>query len=365
MSLLVTKSRRLIVLALVAMGFAGGHSGSALALTCTPPVSFSNAAGFDLGCASPALWSVLSINATSGHTPLLQFSNGGTNGDQGATGNVGAYAGVQVAADASSVFAGNIVVQTGTNTTGVDMTAPPNPTIVVDNALLTQARADALTAATSATALATNALFTNKQSITTQITNATTIYAKQSGLNVIQLTAGINLSGLADILTFSAIGSTGIQYTNVEFVINITSGNFTMANQAKVVLAGGIDLFTNADLLFNVQGAQTVALSSGSQVGGIILDVGGAVYMDNATVFGEVIGGQAIGVWNNSRVTNNSASQQTTVSGCTVGPTGEMTCVIRTAPEPGTIALLILGLLGIFGASMRRSSRPLSTVVAA
>ena len=366
MSLPLIKARRLMFSALVAVVLAGVHCGNALALTCTPGVSFNTTTGFELGCASPALWSILSVNQnlTSGASaPYLQFSNGGTNGIAGSTGNVGAYGGVKVTADANATFVGNIIVQNttpATDTSLVNMTSPPNPTIVVDNALLTQARADALLAASQATALTAN------QTITTNggITNATTINATKSGLNVIKITTGINLSGLSDILTFNVNASL---FSNVEFVVNVTGGNFNMASGAQVVLTGGstADPFTYSDLLFNVQGAQYVALSSSSQVGGIILDVGGDVYMDHSTVYGEVIGGHNIGVWDSSTVVNNTAQTSTVISGCTADAQGNLTCVIRTAPEPGTIALLVLGLLGIFGARMRRSGRPLSTVVAA
>ena len=236
-----------------------------------------------------------------------------------------------------------------------------HPTIVVNNDLLTQARVDALQAASWASALTAN------QTITTAITNAKTINATKSGLNVVNITNGINYSGLSDILTFNVNASL---YSNVEFVVNITGGNFNMASGATVVMTGGstADPFTFSDLLFNVRGAQSqnVTLGGGSQVAGIVLDVGGDVYMDDSTVTGEVIGGHNIGVWDTSTVVNNTALTSNVMDGCTADANGILTCGIRTAvPEPGTIALLVLGLLGIFGARMRRPGRPLSTVVPA
>ena len=362
MSLLLIKARRLLVSALVAMGITGGFVGSALALTCTPGVGFNTTTGFELGCASSALWSVLSVNQslTSGASaPILEFNNGGINGSVGSVGNIGAYGGVKVNADANATFSGNIMVQSGTtpatDTSGVIMGAPPDPSIVVDNALLTQARADALLAASQAAALTANQTFG-------AITDLKTINATKSGLNVIKITGGISLNGALKVLTFNT-GS----YSNVEFVVNITGGNFNMANYAKVVLTGGstADPFNYTDLLFNVQGAQTVSLGTHSQVAGIILDVGGNVNMSQSTVTGEVIGGHDIHLWNSSTVVNNTASTANVISGCTTDPvTGVMTCVIRTAPEPGTIALLVLGLLGVFGARMRQRGRPLSVVPA-
>jgi PEP-CTERM motif len=377
MLLPLIKARPLKFFALIAVVFAGVHSGSALALACTPGLSFNTTSGFTLGCASPALWSILSINQnlTSGASaPYLQFGNGGINGIQGAAGNVGAYGGVKVTADANATFTGNIFVQNSTpatflqnstpatDTSLVDMTSP-HPTIVVNNDLLTQARVDALQAASLASALTAN------QTITTAITNAKTIDATKSGLNVVNITNGINLSGLSDILTFNVNASL---YSNVEFVVNITGGNFNMASGATVVMTGGstADPFTFSDLLFNVRGAQSqnVTLGGGSQVAGIILDVGGDVYMDDSTVTGEVIGGHNLDFRNTSTVVNNTALTSNVIDGCTADANGISTCVIRTAvPEPGTIALLVLGLLGIFGARMRRSrsGRPLSTVVPA
>ena len=362
MFLLKARTRRLLLLAVFSIGIAGGHSGSALALACTPGVGFNTTTGFELGCASSALWSVLSINqnVTSGaYAPILEFNNGGINGSVGSVGNVGAYGGVKVIADANATFSGNIMVQSGTtpatDTSGVIMNAPPDPTIVVDNALLTQARADALLAASQATALTANQTFG-------AITASKTINATKSGLNVIKLTGGIALNGALSVLTFNS-GS----WSDVEFVVNITGGNFSMGNYAKVVLtAGSADpSFTYTDLLFNVQGAQTVSLGTNSQVAGIILDVGGNVNISHSTVTGEVIGGHDIHLWNSSTVVNNTASTATVISGCTTDPvTSVMTCVIRTAPEPGTIALLVLGLLGVFGARMRQRGRPLSLVAA-
>ena len=383
MWLSLIKAPRLTLLALIAAVFAVAHSGGALALSCTPGVSVS-ASGYSLGCATSQLWAILEINQAGSGGTTLDFKNG--SGTYGSTAGmqVGVYGGTVKTTDISK-FSGNMLVTDGiypsdqaTNTTAVNLGAGgvlqgnvglaspySSDKIGVSDQLLTQARADALSATTLLTSYALSHI---DIAYSSGINAATTITATHGGLNVIQIgTSGsnkdINLDGVSDKLTFATGG-----FLNVSFLVEVT-GNLKLNHGAQVVLGSGLD---PSKVLFDIVYNGALTMNSNSVLRGIVLDAGGsgADSIDNGSVlYGELIGGAGITLDHASSVQNNSVFgaivNGVTYSGCTADTDGTLICNIRTAPEPGTIALMLIGLLGIFGARMRRRGTRFATPVLA
>lgn len=322
--------------ALVLSALAFAFAGETRALTCTPGVNVTSS-GFTLGCATPALWAVLAINQPeSGKTLDFKAGSGTTGSTQGM--QVGIYGGT-LKTSSTSTFSGNLVDTSGVYPSGMATNASgvQSGTVVQDDALVTQARADALNAVSKiATYVSTT---TSDRHFSSSIGNAQTpmtINALHSGLNLVTIAGNIDISGASEILNFSNSG-----FSNVQFLVNIT-GNFKVDNGAQVTLSG----LAASDILFNLAGSSsTFTLDHGSRVSGIILDGGGGgddKIQGGSTLFGAMIGGGNITLDNASFVKN-----QMTPFGCNVDQQGALTCVIYRAVEPGTVALLLFGLFGV------------------
>ena len=359
---------RVVRLALLAAAYAVGHSGNALALSCTPGVSIASS-GFTLGCATPALWAVLAVNQPAAGGTTLDFKGG--------SGTYGSTAGMQVGivggnikTTSTSQFSGNIVVTDGifpsaqaTDTNNVSLnssamlTGSPAYKIAIDDALLLQARADAISSVSAINTYVTNN-YAGGQHFDSGISAASTITATHGGLNLITVgTSGsskdINLDG--STLAFSTGG-----FADVQFLVEVT-GSLKLNHGAQVNVSGTGLVAT--DVLFDIETGGALTMDNGSSLSGIVLDAGGSgndTINHSSVLYGELIGGAGITLDNASSVKNKSAP-----FGCTVNDNGSLTCTIRTAPEPGTIALLALGLLGIFGARVRMRDRRFATPVPA
>ena len=362
-------SFRLSFVAILGATFLGAFSNPALALTCTSGSVNVNSAGYNLGCASPTLWAVLSYNeSTSGTTraatTLTVIDNAGTSLSTPGV-QVGVYGGKIVTNSATNAvdFAGNIVKTTTgaspsgpTDTSGVVITSPALSTIFVnDNALMLAARTDALSAVSAmgsyVASVSTTSTSTTDgyQRIGSSITGALTINAEKDGLNVIDLTAGsgINLSGTSDVLTFNKNGK-----SNVQFLVNVT-GNFSVASGAQIVETGGL---LPMDVLFDISsaGATINMTGTGTQVSGTLLSgsgstlstTGSATLDDGAKLFGSLIAGSNVTLAS----PHPAQIQDVTIQDCTAAPTPTnpqmLSCVVYT-PEPATLALLLVGLLGL------------------
>jgi hypothetical protein len=294
----------------------------------------------NLGCAGPEEWAVLSLNLTNGTintTPAnhqLSFSGGsGQGGTQGSTvDTVGVYGGKVQASGGGTQLTGDIDITDGLNSTPstvVGLSAGVLLGSVVSgastDALLKQARADALAAATALGSMAATAGLTFATLDSTQ-----TINAKQNGLNVIHV-GNINL-GNNETLTLNTGG-----FSNVKFVVDI-SGTWAMSH-GTIALGSGLD-FT--DVIYNDTGTGNISWSGGlatqSVATGILLAPAAKISFTPGLWSGEVIGGADI----------------TFASGAEVRNT------FRRVPEPSSLLLLIAGMLAAtaFGgrSSLRRNA---------
>lgn len=372
-------------------------------VTCTPGVRIgaleNGGSGFTLGCASPALWSILSIDygetrsyPDNVHNKLrFQSGSGTANSTPGV--RVGIYGG-RIETSADTVFPcpvgttcappGDIVATDGIypSTATTDVSKVYSGVVVKDNELMIAARADTLHAVDLITDyVAAHYNDANTQRFDSGISSAVTplmISAKQDGLNLITVGTdanrkSINLNGVSEILKFSS-GT----FQNVQFIVNITE-HFILDNQAQVVVSTAQndnplnpnDDFVSpglnyTDVLFNLsKGSGYLKMDHGSVLNGILVDSGDSgpdLITNNSILRGMMIGGGDMTLSNNSHVYNSAIPY-----GCQVAPPTDdpqnpggnpvLICLIYQAPEPATLALIALGLLSIFGAGWRARVR--------
>jgi len=273
-----TKTQKLIALVAIGAFFAIPTSSMALAV--------------DLGVAGPGNWAVLEVGDGS-VTQQVDLSN-----PAGAVfGNVGIqkngkiqgsgpqingdlYLGDSATGQFSGTYTGNQPV-TGTVHLGTSAIVGPNSypfTTVSDNpqALLTQARTDAISASAAASALTPTSVLTQINLSHTTLTLAPGVY----DLSTFHLDhATLTLSGAGDF-TF-----------NISSVFTLSSG--------KVLLDGGA---IEQNVLFNYTGTSDVAFSGGanptdeSVVHGIILALNAKINLSPGLVVGEIISGKNISI---------------------------------------------------------------------
>jgi hypothetical protein len=275
------------------------------------------AALVSLGTAGPGNFAVLEIG-----TGNLNISVNGGGAANGITGNVGLNGGGTLSLTSDTFVQGNVIVAQNVNQVTTSGSAFVSGSTTVNQALLTQARNDALAAAVQATFLGTQAGAINLGDVTGPLHLTTPGVYNINNLNLNQ----------HDKLTLGG-GS---------YVFNI-SGDFKISGdslKAGVFLDAG--MFAS-DVLFNYTGSAQIAFTGGgagdnSQLYGIILSPNANVALSPGSVFGEIIGGMDIAI----------------VSGSDV---------IGVVPEPTTFiagALLLLP----FGASTFRIMRKNRTVSA-
>ena len=282
----------------------------------------------NMGVAGPDNWSVLEVgNGTIVQQVDLSNPQGGISGNVGIqqqgkiqgsgpqiTGDL--YLGNNASAQFSGTYTNNQPV-TGTVHLGTGATIGPNSynfTKLSDNpqALLNQARTDAINASAAASALTPTSALTQINLSNTTVTLTAGVY----NLTSLQLNhATLTLSGSGD------------------FVFNISSA-FVMST-GDVLLAGGA---TEQNVLFNYTGTSNVAFSGGgnsSELHGVILALNAPIQLSPGLVVGEIISGKNISI----------------VSGAMVeGVPGNGGEGGRPVPDTATtLGLLSLSLIALFG----------------
>ena len=248
--------------------------------------------GIDLGSAGPGNWTVLEIG--TGDLDIEVNAGGPVNG---VSGNVGLNGTGALKLTGTTFVNGNVVLSTSGSVAesgdgiggGVHITG----TTTVNQALLDQARADALSASSQAKLLASSGGGVGITSITSAGTLSPGVY----NLTSFEL-------GNGEFLHLGATGGAGNGY-----VFNI-SGSLKINGPAAVILDG----VSTADVLFNITGTTSVAFSGGSYpdgsekavLSGIILAPVAGVNLAPGQVFGEIISGQKISIVSGSDVTGGT-----------------------------------------------------------
>lgn len=185
-----------------------------------------------------------------------------------------------------------------------------NGSVIVNPSFMSSADSSALTENAFAASLTPTQTFG-------AISSATTITGT-SGVNVINITGGVNLNNANLTLTGPA---------GAIFIINI-SGSASLGGTASFALAGGV---TDGNVLYNFTGPNGTSINThvGDTINGIILAPNYKLTLDG-TFNGEIIGG---GAGDNIQL----------LSGVVVNG------IPQAVPEPGVVALLVMGLLALVG----------------
>jgi choice-of-anchor A domain-containing protein len=274
-----------------------------------------------LGAAGPQNFNVLEIGTGN---MTIQINAGGP--VNGVAGNVGLNGTGTLALTGGTFVGGNAIVSTNANQVTLSGGATVGG-IIVNQALLTQARTDALNAAATAAALPSSGLGYGTLANPIDITSGGLLHAGVYYVDKFEL-------GNNDFLHLANDGS---------YVFNIV-GDLKINGPAGNYLDGGLSA---NDVLFNYLGTTAIAFSGGSNpdgsekafLNGIILAPNADVNLAPGQVTGEIIGGQNISI----------------VSGSDVNGT----TVVTPVPE-ATTALFGAALLGVIGFARRRSAAPVA-----
>ena len=181
--------------------------------------------------AGTAAAGVISLGTAASYSVLGLANTQINNGPATITGNEGISAGGKLTNQAPSTITGNVYESAAGEYSGPGTL---DGSVITNASLLTQNDTDAQTASTVAAGLTATQTFA--------AINAATTITGNGGLNVIDITGGINLNNAS--LTLSGTASD-------VFIVNVT-GNATFAGTGGLLLAGGV---TPNHVLYNFETA--------------------------------------------------------------------------------------------------------------
>jgi choice-of-anchor A domain-containing protein len=227
----------------------------------------------NLGAAGPQNFAVLEI----GVGDVIGINAGGP--VNGVTGNVGVNQNGQLALTGGTFVTGNAILGTGA-TVALSGGSTVGGT-VSNQALLTQARNDALAAASAAASLS----------------------ASGGGIGITSINSSMNLTpGVYNLSSLNLGNNQTLQLAaGGSYVFNISNG-LALHGPDGIFLASGL---SEADVLFNIIGTTAVAFSGGGNTAilhGIILAPNANINVSPGLVDGEIISGQNIQIVSGSDV---------------------------------------------------------------